>query len=171
VPFQSALVAEITEDRAVLREPLVYQGQRDRFVIPAGFRTDFASVPRWATPVVPRMGVHTRAAIVHDYLCALLRGDRAWPDGLALTASDADGIFRRIMREEGTSLQRRWVAWAAVRVGALGDDWHRGDWDEWLGDLPGVLAVAVPVLGAAAAPAGAVYWTGYASGRSARRRG
>ncbi|HEY4604779.1 MAG TPA: DUF1353 domain-containing protein, partial [Blastococcus sp.] len=32
-----------------LVDDLVYQGRWERFVIPAGFRTDFASVPRVVT--------------------------------------------------------------------------------------------------------------------------
>ncbi|MGY1804549.1 DUF1353 domain-containing protein [Blastococcus sp. SYSU D00922] len=53
-------------DRWALVDALVYQGRRDRFVVPAGFRTDFASVPRPVTWLVPRFGAYTLAAILHD---------------------------------------------------------------------------------------------------------
>lgn len=89
-----------------LLEPVVYQGDRQRFTVPAGFRTDFASVPRVFVWLLPRYGVFTRAAILHDHLV------RSGVVG----RSDADGLFRRAMRELGVSFVRRWMMWAAVRL-------------------------------------------------------
>ncbi|MGK8490682.1 DUF1353 domain-containing protein [Nocardia asiatica] len=87
-------------------EPLVYRGATEEFVVPAGFRTDFASVPRALVWLIPRYGVYTRAAILHDYLLS----------SKAVSVADADGIFRRSLHELGVSLPRRWMMWAAVRA-------------------------------------------------------
>ncbi|MEU7767122.1 DUF1353 domain-containing protein [Nocardia sp. NPDC049190] len=89
-------------------EPLVYRGDTEEFVIPAGFRTDFASVPRPFVWLIPRYGLYTRAAILHDYLRS----------SDAVSVADADGLFRRCLRELGVSVPRRWMMWSAVRAGS-----------------------------------------------------
>jgi hypothetical protein len=38
-------------------EPLVHRGRGDTFVVPAGFRTDFATVPRLIVWLIPRLGL------------------------------------------------------------------------------------------------------------------
>lgn len=125
-------VRRVDAERWELVDELVYEGRRDRFVVPAGFRTDFASVPRPVTWLVPRFGVYTLAAILHDWLVT---------EGLdAVTARDADGIFRRVMRESGVPVLRRWIMWAGVRWGALTDERRRAG---WLVSAPGVLVVSV----------------------------
>ena len=86
-----------------------------RFVVPAGFRTDFASVPRVVTWLVPRFGAYTLAAILHDWL--VTEGLRTG----VVTSRQADGIFRRVMRESGVPVLRRWLMWAGVRWGALAE--------------------------------------------------
>ncbi|MFD0362396.1 DUF1353 domain-containing protein [Nocardia sp. GCM10030253] len=88
--------------------PLAYQGASEEFVVPEGFRTDFASVPRVFVWLIPRYGAYTKAAILHDYLHSSgVVGD-----------ADADGIFRRALHEAGVSVPRRWMMWAAVRLGS-----------------------------------------------------
>jgi hypothetical protein len=89
-------------------EPLVYHGAEEEFVIPAGFRTDFASVPRALVWLVPRYGAYTRAAILHDYLRS----------SHVVSVADSDGIFRRCLHELGVSIPRRYMMWAAVRLGS-----------------------------------------------------
>ncbi|UAK32222.1 DUF1353 domain-containing protein [Nocardia asteroides] len=117
-------------------EPLVYRGATEEFVIPAGFRTDFASVPRALVWLIPRYGVYTRAAILHDYLL----------NSTAVSVADADGVFRRSLHELGVSLPRRWMMWAAVRAvhrlsGATTADFARFV----VVAVPSVLFLAVPV--------------------------
>jgi hypothetical protein len=109
VGFTSALVVEeIDGEFWKVREPLIYQGAEETFEIPEGFRTDFASVPRPLVWLIPRYGVYTRAAILHDYV---LRAER-------VGKADADGLFRRALRECDVSRPRRWMMWAAVRLGS-----------------------------------------------------
>ena len=96
-----------------LHEDLVYRGNVDEFVVPRGFQTDFASVPRAFWGVYPPYGTHTKAAVVHDYLYReqpIVRG------GKPISRKDADGIFERIMRELGTSWWRRKTMHLAVRL-------------------------------------------------------
>ena len=115
-------------------EPLTYRGRRDTFVVPAGFRTDFASVPRVVVWLFPRFGRYTMAAVLHDWLVT---------EGLAgglVSARDADGLFRRVLREEGVPPLRRWLMWTGVRWGALLTPGRRAGW--WL-DAPRVLALSV----------------------------
>lgn len=108
MPFQNDVV--VRELDAVcwrLVEPLVYLGAKESFTVPAGFETDFASVPSAFGWLLPRSGRYTKAAILHDDLCEESEAGRFDRD-------DADGIFRRTMRELEVPFLRRWIMWAAV---------------------------------------------------------
>ncbi len=102
-------VVTVTEDGDywLLLHALHYQGKVDSFVVPAGFRTDFASVPHALTWLVPRTGKHNRAAVLHDYLTR---------NPQLVTRKDADGIFRRVLRELGVPPFRRWLMYYGVRA-------------------------------------------------------
>lgn len=118
-------------------EPLVYQGDSQEFVIPTGFRTDFASVPRALVWLVPRYGAYTRAAILHDYLRS----------SQLVSTADADGIFRRCLRELGVSIPRRWMMWTAVRFGSGLHGASLGAIVIWvLIAVPSVVFLAIPVI-------------------------
>ncbi|MGY4102195.1 DUF1353 domain-containing protein [Nocardia sp. R16R-3T] len=118
-------------------EPLVYHGATEEFVIPAGFRTDFASVPRALVWLVPRYGVYTRAAILHDYLRS----------SNVVNTADADGIFRRCLREFRVSIPRRYMMWAAVRLGSRLRGATLGDIAQFLlVAIPSVLFLAIPAI-------------------------
>jgi hypothetical protein len=106
-----------------LERPFVYRGRTDHFEIPAGFVTDFASVPRILWSILPPYGEHTEAAVVHDWLYSvrpLVATGRFVGGSLEhrrISRADADGIFRRIMRERGVGFVRRWVMYLGVRLG------------------------------------------------------
>jgi hypothetical protein len=136
VPFEpgSLTVRRVDANTWALVDDLVYRGNRQRFVVPAGFHTDFATVPRVVTWLVPRFGAYTLAAILHDWL--VTAGIRSG----VVSAREADGIFRRVMRESGVPVLRRWLMWAGVRWGALTDERRRAG---WLASAPGVLAISV----------------------------
>src|SRR4051794_33564779 len=92
MPFEGPVVVREVDrgdgSRWQLLEPLTYQGRDEPFVVPAGFETDFASVPRALTWLLPRYGRYTKAAILHDHLCHRCReGTFGWVD--------ADGVFGR----------------------------------------------------------------------------
>lgn len=82
--------------------------------VPAGMRTDLASVPRWARWLVGRVGPHLEASILHDWLYIAWRHhaisptewQRRFADRLLLAGMEAAGMD-----------WRRWVIYAAVRAG------------------------------------------------------
>lgn len=98
--------------------------------VPEGATTDFASTPRAAVWLKPRTGRHTAASVIHDYLWR-----EVCPTG-AVSYRRADRVFRQVMHDAGVPLLRRWVAWAAVRLGAVGKG---RQWGGWLATLPGAL--------------------------------
>lgn len=62
------------------------------YVVPAGFVTDFASVPRAAWPVLPPTGSYQWAALVHDYLYWEQTVPRAEADAVILEAMEASKV-------------------------------------------------------------------------------
>lgn len=74
-------------------------------VVPSGFVSDGASVPRWLQGLVPKYGRYTAAAIVHDFLYSERQGARA----------DADRLFLSVMVEDRTRVLRALLMWSVVR--------------------------------------------------------
>jgi hypothetical protein len=129
-----------------LTRPLVYTGTRgDTWTVPAGFTTDFASVPRLMHWLTLPYGGYTRAAVLHDYLLGLI----GHPDpATAVSSRDADGVFRLAMQELGVPWLKRWSMWAAVRAAALFNR-RRAPGRQFWRDSPAVLLItlgAVPLL-------------------------
>jgi len=144
MPFTGPVVVQEVDrgdgSRWRLVEPLTYQGRDEPFVVPAGFETDFASVPRAFTWLIPRYGRYTKAAILHDFLSQqAAAGKFAWVD--------ADGIFRRTMRELGVPILRRWLMWAAVRLRSIVEFAPSSLWKQGAG--PFIALVVITVLGMA----------------------
>ncbi len=118
--------------------PFPYVGVRDAWVIEAGFRTDLTSRPKPFGWLIDVGGDHAPASVLHDY-------HRRHPE--LINASDADGVFRRVLGELGESSPRRWLMWAAVRVScrmkdATGQDWYY----VLLLTVPAVLFLLLPLL-------------------------
>lgn len=99
----------INANQFELVEDWSYQAKFETFHLPKGFVTDLASVPKFLWWFIPSYGNFLHAALVHDYLWALARKQE-------FKFEDADGIFKRILRELGVSISQRWVMYAAVRV-------------------------------------------------------
>ena len=146
MPFESSSVTvrRVDDRRWAVVEELVYRGRRDRFVVPAGFLTDFATVPRVVVWLIPRFGRYTLAAILHDWL--VTEGLRSG----VVTSREADGLFRRVMRESGVPVLRRWLMWCGVRWGALTSALRRSG---WVYSAPGVLGISVLAAPVVAPPA------------------
>ncbi|MDH5408669.1 MAG: DUF1353 domain-containing protein [Gammaproteobacteria bacterium] len=93
----------------VVGQPLVYPipDSDAVIIIPAGFVTDFASIPRIFWTIFPRHGEYTTAAIVHDYLY--------WEQ--KCTREQADNLFFMVMEQADVSTASRWAIYSAVRLG------------------------------------------------------
>jgi hypothetical protein len=135
-PVDTLAVVRHGDDRWATVDPIVYDGQTERWMIEPGYVTDFASVPPIVVWLIPRFGRYTPAAILHDYLIT-----DVLPAGM-ITPNDVDGLFRRVMRELGVSTPRRWLMWAGVRYGSL----FGGRTAGWWRTAPAVLAVSVAAL-------------------------
>lgn len=108
--FVSTLKTEWVDDaRARLIWPLVYNSDiaAQTFVVPVGFETDFASVPRLPFVYEAVGDVAHAAAALHDHLYTTGEVSRAM----------ADAVFREAAQVSGVSGWRAWVLWAGVRVG------------------------------------------------------
>lgn len=77
-------------------------------VVPAGFVTDFASIPRAFWRVLPPTGRYGKAAVVHDYLYRT-------PE-IQVTRAEADKVFLDAMADLGVGTVTRRTMWAAVRT-------------------------------------------------------
>jgi hypothetical protein len=98
-----------------LSQPLVFHGRTGfEIIVPAGFVTDFASVPRVLWSILPPYGPWTRGAILHDYLWRLLYCGAPHP--LAPDSRTAAKIFLEAMRESGVKPVTAWTLYAATRA-------------------------------------------------------
>lgn len=96
---------------AILLEPVSWRG----ILLPAGFMSDGASVPRVLWWFLPPWGdVSTVAALVHDFACDSLKAGAPVPGGA--TRSGCDRLFRDALISTGVPAWRAWVCWSGVRA-------------------------------------------------------
>ena len=94
----------------VLARPMrvrLRNGIRLEVEIPAGFETDFASVPRLLWPLFPPDGPWLEASIVHDY---------CYRQPVPFSRFFADALFRELMARYGVPRWRRVLFYYAVRL-------------------------------------------------------
>jgi hypothetical protein len=102
------------------------------------FVTDLASTPDYFTWLIPGIGVHLPAILLHD---GLVYDGKPSFIGPEINRHQADRIFRDAMKALGTGPIRRWMIWAAA---ALATAWEeRVAWKALLG----VTAVLMFALG------------------------
>lgn len=77
------------------------------FMIPAGFKTDLASIPRAFRSLIPQIGRHLQAAVAHDW-CYCGHTD--------FTRAEADQLFYEGMCGLGVPWWKRQAMYAAVRA-------------------------------------------------------
>lgn len=76
---------------ASLTRPLAYVTSGGRvYIVPKGFDTNFASIPKILWSILPPVGKHTQAAVLHDYLYT-------FGCGLGVSRKEADEIFYEAM--------------------------------------------------------------------------
>ena len=113
------------------------------FIVPAagsGFTTDLTSVPTVFLWLVPTVGTHLPAALLHDGLVYPEGGTKTY-EGPDIGPEEADRVFRDAMRDLGVGRVRRWLIWTAV---TLATAWSRlrPRW-RWRGVLVLTLAIVV----------------------------
>ncbi len=78
--------------------------------VPAGYRTDFASIPRFFWRILPPAGRYGKAAVIHDWLCCICP-----PLCDYVTAAD---VFGEAMDTLGVGrITRRVMVWAVKQFG------------------------------------------------------
>ena len=106
-------------------------GPAQAIVVPRGFASDGASVPRAFWRLFPPLGRYTPAAILHDWIYR----------SQVVSRADGDAIFRDACTELGVPAWQAWTLWAAVRAGGwasygrrsgYGCDSGAGDCRNWI---------------------------------------
>jgi hypothetical protein len=99
----------------LLDTPLPYWSEvlKTTLIVPAGEKTNFASVPRLPLVYLACGDVGRRPATLHDYL---------YRTGI-VTRAEADAVFREALLADGVSWWRAWMMWAGVR--AMGWQFYR----------------------------------------------
>lgn len=111
----------------VLNEEFMYytDDKARHIVVPKGFKTDFASVPRICWSVFPPYGRYAKAAVVHDFLCEVnhLQNGRETYNAKELLQVDydvsrayADKVFLEAMKVLGVNVFTRHLLYLGVRV-------------------------------------------------------
>lgn len=115
--FKTQLVARLINHRNggrwLLEMPLVFESViAGTIIVPSGFETDFASVPRIIFAYLLTGNTAHAAAVVHDYLYQM----RDWP----ITRKGADDVMLEAMVATGIPWWRRQLIYAGVKVGGGG---------------------------------------------------
>ena len=102
----------VKERQFLLNSPFTVTWWGTTWTIPAGFKTDLASIPRGFLWLIPKMGRHVQAAIAHDWFYEMSRD----PSPTALTRKQVDQMFLDGMKSLGVSWWKRRTMHAAVRA-------------------------------------------------------
>lgn len=97
------VLAPTKEEEWVLHTPFCARVDGELIIVPAGYRTDLASVPRIPLAYLLFGGRARRAALLHDYLYETQAGKEY-----------ADSVFLAGMKAEGMGWLPRRTMWAAV---------------------------------------------------------
>lgn len=92
-----------------------------RILVPSGFKTDFASVPRLLWPILPPIGKYTAAAVLHDWLYQhpqvfWVSQTESW-HALDLNRQGCDAVFDEAMEVLEVSDWARRLMYRGVRLG------------------------------------------------------
>lgn len=83
-----------------------FKDSTEAIVVPKGFITDFASVPRIFWILLPPDGRYSQAAVLHDYLYKIQ----------IYTRKKSDSIFLEAMKVLKVAWWKRWIMYRAVRL-------------------------------------------------------
>ena len=119
--FLSPLIVRDEGGTFVLVEALAYESAvlDGVLVVPPGFLTDFASIPRGLWNILPPIGKYDAGAVCHDKLYR----DGAF-DRRPIDRGTADRVLREAMDVCGVGRLQRWLIYAGLRLGGW-VVWHR----------------------------------------------
>ena len=113
--FRSELLSNYVQgtNNIILLAPLAYWCPRSKqeYVVPCGFISDFASIPRVFWPLVGHPADHKwrEQSVLHDYLCR---------SGI-IPRKLADQIWYDTLRDAGMGYIMAQTLYLAVRIGSL----------------------------------------------------
>lgn len=81
-------------------------------VVPEGFITDFASVPRLFWSILPPFGRYSKSAVLHDFLC------EEWKEGKN-SRKFADDVFLESMKAVNVNSLVAYILYYSVRIYAI----------------------------------------------------
>lgn len=116
--IQQPLVRQFADGRQwQLWEPLTFEFRQAKTLIevPAGFVTDFASIPQSLWHLLPPQGRYSSSAVLHDYLY--------WVQ--PCSKDEADLAFLYAMEEQQVPLATRMAVYAGVRTPLAQAAWDR----------------------------------------------
>jgi len=113
MPFLSDLHTKAYGSAEVeLTKELIYLTNADSLIkVPVGFISDYASIPRLLTPIIPVMGKHRKAAVVHDRLYK----ETGHTATKTYSRVECDKIFLEAMKDCGVSTWKRYTMYWGVR--------------------------------------------------------
>jgi hypothetical protein len=98
-----------------------FQVGGEKYVIPAGFQFDGASVPKFLASWLSPVGILLAGGLVHDYVykyTVLLKKNKK-DTSEPMTQKQADELFRDINIEQNGIHVLNWAAYLALRVGGF----------------------------------------------------
>lgn len=111
--FTDPLVVEYLDgEKWAVRETFAYQHALGLFLVPAGFVTDFATVPRFFWRIIPPTGQYGKATVIHDYLYLT--------PTYHVTRAQADQVFLDAMADLGVPEFQRRMMYGLVRAFGYG---------------------------------------------------
>lgn len=121
--FKTPLIVEVMPGgkRFKLFHQFTYHWKGDyglvKIVVPIGFITDFASIPRFARLIIPKLGRHNKAAVLHDYIYQNYAIKVSAQVAYIFNREQADIMFRDAMRDLGVAKWKYTLMFWAVRLG------------------------------------------------------
>jgi hypothetical protein len=135
-PLRTEFDNTIPEKPFVVLESFIYEigelGSHRSIRVPAGFRTDFASVPRPFRNLFSPAGTYGKAAVIHDYLYndgyvteMLIDSETGdtYERHINVSRKEADDIFLEGMIVLGVGWWTRTLIYRAIRFGGRGETW------------------------------------------------
>lgn len=118
IVYSSHASTTLGKDHWVVKKEFRYyvDGDKEKVVIvPRGFLTDGATVPRLFWGIIPPWGKYGQAVVLHDYLCEF-GGFWNYGQWETLRREDTDRIFRSALEELGVGSFTRNLMYGAVSL-------------------------------------------------------